>query len=97
MKPVRVQRRRVQGRRKPPDTVCVSRPSRFGNYESVPKVKTAEGHAEAVEKYRRWLYTPEQASFREDVRRTPAGKHLAWYCPPEWPCHADVLLELAND
>jgi hypothetical protein len=32
----------------------------------------------------------------EDVRRTLAGKNLACWCPPEQPCHADVLLELAN-
>ena len=25
------------------------------------------------------------------------GKDLACYCPLDEPCHADVLLELAND
>jgi hypothetical protein len=24
------------------------------------------------------------------------GKNLACWCPPDEPCHADVLLELAN-
>lgn len=24
------------------------------------------------------------------------GKHLACWCPPDQPCHADVLLEIAN-
>jgi hypothetical protein len=31
----------------------------------------------------------------EEVRRDLAGKDLACWCPPG-PCHADVLLEVAN-
>ena len=31
-----------------------------------------------------------------DVRRELAGKNLACWCPLDQPCHADVLLELAN-
>ena len=32
----------------------------------------------------------------EDVRRELRGKNLACWCPLDQPCHADVLLELAN-
>lgn len=32
----------------------------------------------------------------EDVRRELAGKDLACWCPLNQPCHADVLLEVAN-
>lgn len=32
----------------------------------------------------------------DDVRRDLAGKDLACWCPLDAPCHADVLLELAN-
>lgn len=32
----------------------------------------------------------------EDVRRELAGKDLACWCPLDQPCHADVLLEIAN-
>jgi hypothetical protein len=95
-KPVRVWRQRTPGWRLPPGTVCVTRPSRFGNYVSLPREQTVEEYARAVEEYRRWLYAPEQALFREDVRHSLAGKDLACYCPPGLPCHADVLLELAN-
>lgn len=28
---------------------------------------------------------------------TLRGKNLACWCPPDRPCHADVLLELANE
>ena len=32
----------------------------------------------------------------EDVRRDLRGKNLACWCRPGEPCHADVLLEIAN-
>jgi Domain of unknown function (DUF4326) len=33
----------------------------------------------------------------EDVRRELAGRDLACWCPLTEPCHADVLLEIANE
>lgn len=30
------------------------------------------------------------------ARRELAGRDLACWCPPDQPCHADVLLEIAN-
>lgn len=32
----------------------------------------------------------------EDVKRELRGKDLACWCPLDAPCHADVLLEIAN-
>lgn len=32
----------------------------------------------------------------EEVRSELAGKNLACWCPLDKPCHADVLLEIAN-
>lgn len=41
--------------------------------------------------------TTERASLNvETIRAELAGKNLACWCPPDQPCHADVLLELAN-
>lgn len=31
-----------------------------------------------------------------EIRDALAGKDLACWCPPDQPCHADVLLEIAN-
>lgn len=31
-----------------------------------------------------------------DIERELAGKNLACWCPLDQPCHADVLLEIAN-
>jgi hypothetical protein len=39
---------------------------------------------------------PAQFTTVEDVRRELRGKSLACWCKPGEPCHADVLLELAN-
>jgi hypothetical protein len=32
----------------------------------------------------------------DEIRGELAGKDLACWCPPEQPCHADALLEIAN-
>jgi hypothetical protein len=94
--PVRVQRSRKKGWRMPPDTICVTRPGRFANYVSRPTEKTAEAHAACVEEYRTWIMSEAQAEVRQQVRRDLHGKNLACYCPLDLPCHADVLLEIAN-
>jgi hypothetical protein len=33
----------------------------------------------------------------DEIRAELAGRDLACWCPLDQPCHADVLLELAND
>jgi len=35
--------------------------------------------------------------FKAEVRRELAGKNLACWCPLNKHCHADLLLELANE
>lgn len=42
------------------------------------------------------LGTPTIKFSTEDVRRELRGKDLACFCPLDQPCHADVLLEIAN-
>jgi len=93
--PARVQQSRRKGWRKPPDTVCVSRPGRWGN-PFPAEGKTAEAHAECVAAFRRWVMAEAQSGLRAAARRELRGKNLACYCAPGVPCHADVLLEIAN-
>ena len=85
-KPIRVQLRRTKGWRMPPNTVSVARPGKWGNPYRVGPEQTA---ASAVEAFR-VLH----------VGKLPVaelrGKNLACFCPLDQPCHADVLLELAN-
>ena len=39
---------------------------------------------------------PAQFTTVEDVMRELRGKHLACWCALDKPCHADILLEIAN-
>lgn len=84
----------------PPNTISVCRPGKFGN----PFVVTEErNQAEAVAAFRTWLMVdgctagmPERKQQLLDALRELRGKNLACYCKEGSPCHADVLLELAN-
>lgn len=91
--PRRVQRRRIKGWRKPEGSVCVTRPSRWANPYVVGIHAT--DRAEAVELYRRYL--ADHPELVAEIREHLAGKVLCCYCPvDDRPCHADVLLEVAN-
>ncbi len=49
--------------------------------------------AEAVQAYRDMPRSDWQVA---QIRRELKGKNLGCWCPLDGPCHADVLLELAN-
>ena len=49
-----------------------------------------------MRRYREDLLAGRLAITVEDVERELHGRDLACYCPLDEPCHADVLLELAN-
>ncbi|MCC3159708.1 DUF4326 domain-containing protein [Hymenobacter sp. 15J16-1T3B] len=105
-KPIRIQRKRTTGfnlQAQSPDgrpVVSVCRPGKWGN----PIRPKEGGVAGAVSAYRAWLkgeYRPDELAwvFRPSLEQIAAelrGKHLACFCPLDSPCHADVLLELAN-
>lgn len=53
--------------------------------------------AEAVRKYRRDIDCAIRSRLTTDeIRARLAGRDLACWCPLSSPCHADVLLEIAN-
>jgi hypothetical protein len=90
--PRRIQRRRTKGWRMPEGAVYVGRPTRWGNMFGTTACDTVTvGTArEAVECFRK-VVTAEKWDLR-----ALRGKPLACWCPLDQPCHADVLLELAN-
>jgi hypothetical protein len=51
---------------------------------------------DAVSIFRRWVAEEASATWRQRAVRDLRGKNLACACKPGEPCHADVLLELAN-
>ena len=52
---------------------------------------------EAIELFNLWIHGPSEvaAAWRASVHEL-RGKNLACWCPLDGPCHAEVLLELAN-
>jgi hypothetical protein len=117
--PQRIQRKRTKGWRMPENTVCVTRPGKYGNpfaiggfYKigtggsgtfmwlrcllpehndgSFIKIETRE---QAIDFYKRFreVYPLTQKEIAE-----LKGKNLACFCKEGELCHADVLLELAN-
>lgn len=92
MQPVRIQRSRQHKQVSPNGLpiVYVGRPGKWGNPFSI-KDFTPEL---AMENYRHFIQTAmiTHSVELEELR----GKNLSCWCKPGSPCHADVLLELAN-
>ncbi len=100
--PRRIQRQRTKGWRMPARAVYVGRPSRWGNEFTADMLDLFDhplGTSRAIGLY--------EASTRRFVEDGPPhdverwllplrGKDLVCWCPLDQPCHADVLLELAN-
>lgn len=98
--PVRVQRKRTKGWKMPPNTVYVGRPTIWGNPFPVqdgllgPSISLMN-RQDVVDEYRKYLPGLLAAQPRELIESI-RGKNLACWCPLDQPCHADVLLEIAN-
>ncbi len=94
--PIRIQRKRTNGWKMPPNTIYVGRPTKWGNPH-----KPEDWHGSVHEAVKQYWYmmlpqyfaTPEKF---EELR----GKDLACWCPildeygNRFPCHADRLLTL---
>lgn len=89
--PKRIQRKRTPGWRMPEGAIYVGRPSRWGNPWTIADCGSPEL---AVTSFRAsMLAHPLNAV----AARTELGGHdLACWCPLDQPCHADVLLQVAN-
>jgi len=101
IKPVRLQRKRTKGfHLESPnglDIVYVGRPSKWGNPYSniIPESKQDKiDREDAVEFY--WCYLHRNPRMIDDAKKELCGKNISCWCPLDQPCHADVLLELAN-
>lgn len=107
MKPQRIQLSRAKGWRMPSDTLKIDRTTRWGNPWKVgepgPLGRTAVDAEGSVGFFREMLRDPElrEAAGYPDDLSPLRGKNLACWCrlshDPYTPCHADVLLALANN
>lgn len=109
MEPRRVRRERTKGWQMPANTVYVGRGSQWGNPYRLDRLSATEWIAldlDGNEVEASWGEPGHTAQwvvdrFREEVAPgldlTPLrGKSLACWCHLAMPCHADVLLDLAN-
>lgn len=109
-RPRRVQLSRKKGWRMPPNTLSVARPGKWGNpYQIVEGrgglrrfgvrlggrvIATPLSFRRALE----WAISAYRKEVVPGLDLEPLrGKNLACWCRLDQPCHADVLLELAND
>jgi len=96
----------------PENTVYVGRPGRWGNPFMISADQGAIEHyrdyrknvdlwtnwpvADAATAVKAFRVVRCHKRFVADVQANLRGKNLACWCPLDQPCHADVLLELAN-
>ena len=74
----------------PEGAIYVGRPTKWGNPFTINRTRSRR---EVVQLYRLWLLSNGQRV--EDAKRELRGKDLVCWCSP-LPCHADILMEIAN-
>ena len=110
--PIRIQRKRTKGFKMPENTVYVGRPSKWGNpfkvglnqnsFGSIFNKKECDPNfykksadvkhcVSRFEPYIHYMIKSGQLNISE-----LKGKNLACWCKIGEPCHADILLKLAN-
>ena len=108
--PKRIQLRRAKGWRMPENAVKVDRSTKWGNLFTVVSVGTREKCLEVFSDLIKrgpclgyladaWPSVKMQEERRAHILANLdqlRGKDLACWCPLDQPCHADVLLQLAN-
>lgn len=90
----------------PEGAIYVGRPTDHGNqYIIGQEIEHVDGRmtlvrdaTHAVQLYREWLdwQMERLPSMRAGIKYDLGGRALACWCRLDQPCHADVLLELAN-
>lgn len=100
MKPKRIQRKRTKGWKMPANTISVTRPGKWGNPYKIGEEYKTESGFKKIETAQHAVNLFEQAiEFynKEQIKKELKGKNLACYCSLDSPCHADILLKIANE
>jgi hypothetical protein len=102
-RPTRIQLSRAKGWRLPAGAVKVDRTTRWGNPFHHHGDGAPMDRALAVRLFERLLNEQGAWAMRgtvstiDDARRELGGRTLACWCALDQPCHAEVLLRLANE
>lgn len=106
--PIRIQRKRTKGFKMPENTVYVGRPGKWGNPFKVGKFLCGCRSVGECSHNLLYVSTAKEAveCFEYDIQERLKsgllditelkGKNLACWCKIGDPCHADVLLKMAN-
>ena len=104
MKPKRIQRKRIKGWKMPSNAVYVGRPTKWGNPYRVGDKFRVLSNGEycygefdldtIISLYEDWI--KDKIRFKKLNIKELKGKDLACWCPLDKPCHADILIKLAN-
>ncbi|MBF0350922.1 MAG: DUF4326 domain-containing protein [SAR324 cluster bacterium] len=99
----RVQRKRTKGWKMPANTVYVGRPTKWGNpviisdFTNESNLPNAVIARHAVQSFESLLQDDRLDITVDEIKKELQGKDLACWCALDQPCHADVLLEIANE
>ena len=87
-----------------PDAVIVDRRSEWGNRHRIGDPDPATGSPMGASAVVFWfeadldpLVSSDATAARERIRNALRGRDLACWCALDAPCHADVLLKIANE
>jgi hypothetical protein len=102
--PERIQLSRRRGWRMPENTVKVDRTTQWGNpfdwKDVADELGRGRAQASAVETFRQWLagevWGASPPPLAMEIQSALRGRNLACWCALGTPCHADVLLQIAN-
>ena len=110
-KPKRIQRKRTKGWQMPEGAVYVGRPTKWGNPWFIddrgrggfciggPRTNATQhpcGNREGAALVAVKLFREQPEGVASMDITELRGKDLTCWCPLDQPCHADVLIELAN-
>lgn len=95
--PKRIQRESTRGWKMPKNTIYVGRPSKWGNqFQCLSRYESVKRFEESLNDWINNIYGYGENHSYEEFIAPLRGKNLACWCPLDQPCHADVLLKLAN-
>lgn len=95
--PIRIQRKRIRGWKKPTGAVNCTRPGMYGNPFKIgePLIINA---AVAKKAFEHWIeISPPGKVLALMAKKELKGKDLMCFCSLDEPCHVDVLLRIANE
>lgn len=99
--PERIQRKRTRGWRMPPNTVYVGGPTIYGNpFPTAMQFRQWWANRGNPSHWSFGMFGSRMDMLMGAMFQTEPhplrGKNLACWCALDEPCHADVLLEIAN-